>query len=853
MLDRRRVVALAAAAVLASLAILVAPASAHAQAVAAADTVVAVEVSGNATVDGDLVRRSFGLSPGSRYSVDAVRRGIERLYDLGFFSDVAVEGEPAGGGISLLVRVVENPRVGAIEYSGNDHFNAKKLGEITGTLVGRMADERLLATVQRKVLAAYAKDGYTRASLRPRYLPGDSEARRILFVEVEEGPKVRVEAIRFLGNTRLEGGDLRGSMRQGTKGFLRGGVFRPEYLAEDKQRIEAEMAKRGFRDGEVLKQEAVPGSRDDRVVVEVTISEGPRYSVGAVRWEGNEALPDLALYGITRVSSGEVFNQEEVDRSVEDAYGLYAERGYIYLTIRPDYSAADSTVDLVFRVSEGEPSRVHDILITGNNRTKERVIRRQLAIRPGELFRRNALIRSQRELMQLGYFADMQLDSRPVPGSNDIDLLLNVEERQVGTASAGFGYSSSVGLTGFMELGHTNLFGNGQSINLRMERGSRRNNAELSLTEPWFLGTPTSLGIDLFSTNRILRDETGLDLEYRRAGGALRVGRPLFAYTRGYATYRLVNQKVIDESDIEQNSFYTIFRIDDASALSSGLTLQLIRNSTDHPIYPTVGSVSSVSAEFTGGPLGGDQVYQKYELDLRRYLKTLSLGGWNPVLMLRGRIGAVGSAFRDTPFLEGGYTLVDTTQIGGGAQQDSLSTFWGPTIPIPAPRHFVTYPQEVSEFFRLGGTTYDPLRGYDDFEIVPRENVGSRFVVRRVAVTDTSGGGVDTTGYRYPTTEILTPYPGGKFMFAYSTEWQFSIADPLHGLLFFDVGGTWNEMSDFRWDTLHRGVGFGLRMEVPLLGLIGFDYGYGYDRLNRSTGRYDASGWEPHIQFGRVF
>jgi outer membrane protein insertion porin family len=830
---------------------LLAPLTARAQtAPAAPDTVAAVRVEGTTSVDPDLVRSGFGIVVGTRYSLDAVRQGIRKLYGLGFFRDVVVEGDLVPGGVALTVRVTENPRVGALEFSGNHKISESDLTKAAGTVKGQMADDRLLAQVGRTLHALYEKKGYTRAQIRPRYLPGDSESRRILLVEIDEGKKMRVEKIQFQGLHRLDPGDLRGAMKQGTKGFLKGGVYKPEVLADDMKRVEREMAKHGFRDGKVLGYDVVAGSSPDRLIVEIKVDEGPLYYNGTVAWDGNKAVSTPALYGLTKVHPGEIFNQQKVDDTVEDAVGLYAEHGYVYLQITPDYDTSDSTVNVTFQVREGKPSHVRDILISGNTRTKERVIRRQLAIRPGDLFRRSALVRSQRELQQLGYFSDIKVDSKPVDdrNSSDIDLTMDVTERQVGTASAGFGFSSAVGLTGFMELGHTNLFGNGQSLNLRMERGSKRNNVELSFTEPWFRGSPTSVGMDLFSTNRIY-DAPDLNLEIRQSGGTVRLGRPLpWAYTRIYGSYGLQSEKVVDETVTPPDAtsttrvYLTGFRLDQATSVSSDVSVSLVRNSTDHPIYPTVGSNAKFRVELSGGPLGGDQDYQKYELDVARYLKTVNLGGWRPILMLRGRWGAVGEAFRKGPLRPNGYG-VDTTLTG--AVWDSITVGLNGRIMVPVPNYEERYPPESNELFRLGGTTYDPLRGYDDFEVVPQGNVTRRFSV------------VETTGADGKKSYTVSPspayYPGGRWMMVLTGEWQFVVAEPLHALVFGDLGGTWNEPREFRWDSLHRSLGFGLRMEVPLLGLIGFDYGYGFDRLDRATGRYDSSGWQPHIQFGRIF
>jgi len=815
------------------------------------DTVVAVNVEGAKTIDAELIRRAFLVPVGTRYSLDAVRRGIHALYNLEYFSDVSVEGDRVPGGVSLTIRVTENPRVGSVEYSGLKKLDEKDLNKALGPVTGKMADERLLAKVERTVRQEYAKKGYTRAQVKARFTPADSESRRVLLVEATEGPKVRVEAIRFIGLKRMDGGKLTHAMKQGTKGFLKGGVLKPDVLAEDQKRIENEMAKHGFRDGKVLGYDVVQLKQSDRVRLDFKVEEGPLYTFGNVKFEGNKAISTAALESANRIVPGQVFNQEKVQKTIEDMYGAYADRGYIYLSIQPDFASRDTIVDVAFNIVENKPSHIHDIIITGNTRTKEKVIRRQLSLAPGDLFRRNLLIRSTRELQQLGYFSNIVPDSDPAPGDSngtDIDLKLNVEERQVGTASAGFGFSSSVGLTGFAELGHTNLFGNGQTLNLRMERGQTGTNAELSFTEPWFMSTPTTVGVDLFNTTRKYQSGN-LDLQNATTGGALRVGRPVpIPYTRVFATYRLENQTVTDEASktsvtATQRNFLTGFVLNQETQLTSSLTFQLVRNSTNHYLYPTMGSNSKLRTEFSGGPVGGDQTFQKYELDIARYLPTVSVGKWKPVFMARGRFGAVAEAFRKTSLIPTRFTTNDQLE---GKVWAEIPVGYGAHITVPVPYHLQHFEPETNELFRLGGTTYNAFRGYDDFEIVPDRNVTRRFFV-----TETT---VDTLGHKaYSVNPDAIFYPGGKYMSVLTGEWQFPIVDPVHALLLGDLGGTWNDLGDFRWDSLHRSVGFGIRVEVPLLGLIGFDYAYGFDRLDRRTGLYNRAGWQPHIQFGRVF
>ncbi|TPW13451.1 MAG: outer membrane protein, partial [bacterium] len=467
-------------------------------------------------------------------------------------------------------------------------------------------------------------------------------------------------------------------------------------------------------------------------------------------------------------------------------------------------------------------------------------------------FDRALLIRSQRELFQLGFFEDVQVDFRPVPNSFDVDLILDVKEKAVGTASAGAGFSSQGGLTGFLELGHPNVFGNGQAVNLRLEKGARTSNFDLSFTEPWFMGTPTTLGIDIFRSNYI-RDI----YQVLRTGGALRFGRPVpgMPYTRMFGTYSFERTTGYGRISIDE-SLRTVYNadsttytqtiststpdpigIDSSTRSASGITVGLSRNSTDHPTYPQAGSISSLSWEINGGPLQGNVRFNKLLFDGRFFTRDRRmLPKMKPAWMLRTQLGATG--------FEGG---LDNLRAGYPPHD---STDLDPTI--PEDRYWKV---EALELFRLGGTTRgQSLRGYADYEVVPDDNVLTRIVTNHTKVVEDGIVIQDdsTTVAAYDT------FPGGRYYSVLTLERQFTLVDPLHAALFAEAGGTWNDFSDFRWDSIHKSVGVGVRMEIPLLGQVGFDYAYGFDRLNRDPrpgrgGRYDRGGWQGHLLFGRFF
>jgi len=730
-----------------------------------------VSAVGFVNVDSLVVIRTFAVPTGQPYDAREVRAGVRRLFATGLFTDVTVSDAPVSGGVALTIHVAERPRVKEITFHGAKKIEEKTLKEKLTLAEGQLLDSGTLELDARKVETAYGAEGYAHAKVTTRVEPISAGAIRVVF-DVQEGTKVKVRGVVFHGNHTLKSEDLAKAMESKKPGFLRSGVHKPEHLDKDETKLRLYMRTRGYKDADV--DSIVPADVPDGkgVVLHVFLREGPRYRFGKLTWTGNTAVPTAALAFSTVPNPGTIYNEAQIQKTLENAYQLYQEQGYLFLSIDPKMSDRDSIVDVDFQVQEGTRSRIANLEITGNTRTRENVIRREASVYPGDVFRRSTLMRTQRDIFGLGYFQDVNVDYEPTGDSADINLTLKVQEKQTGTASAGAGYSSQTGLTGFVELGHNNLFGKGQSINIRVERGGKRSDLELSYTEPWFRDTPVSMGFDIFNTRR--------DLDfYRRkdVGGGIRIGRPLRwpDYTRGIISYDLRDVTLSD---------FVLARPGEPSNLQalrdtkwprrvSSVTLTFNRNSTDNPFYPSKGSKIILMNEVAGGLLGGVESFYKETFENKTYTR---LGG--PfVLMVRGKTGF----------------------LGGGQVPDY-------------------------ERFRLGGTTSDYLRGYPDYYVVPRANV----------TRDSLTG------------QILDRYPGGKTMLILTSELQFPIADPLHGLLFFESGNTWNSTRDLDLGDLRKSIGFGVRLEVPALGRIGFDLGYGLDRE-------DGSRWEPHFQLGNTF
>jgi outer membrane protein insertion porin family len=756
-----------------------------------------VSVRGNTSTDSLRILRTFEVRSGETFSAEAVRRGIRKLNALGVFSDLRVEPDTHEGIVDLVVVVRERPRIGDIAFTGNVK---RETSELERKLFIRKGEVYSASTVRTQVdtlVKLYKEAGYARAAIATRLDSLEKNQVRITF-EVSEGVKVRIRAIVFKGVTAFRPKVLAKKLKSHTKGFFGGGEPDEEKFGEDRTGVESWYHDHGYRDARVTSETLEPGATPRDLALVITVDEGPRYRQGEVTWEGNVVVPTPVLEGLWKRKPGDLYDASRVEKTSQGAFSEYAEHGYLYLQVDPVESVRDSVVDVRFAVTEGRPSNVRMVHINGNKGTREHVVRREIDVREGDRFRRSALVRTQGDIMRLGLFEDVGIDFAAAE-STDVDIVLKLKEKQVGTASAGAGYTNETGVTGFLELGHNNVLGNGQSLALHLERGNRRKDYSLSFTEPWFRDTPTLLGFSLYNTDAIY------DLyQQRRVGGSGRIGRPLPwpDYSRGSVSYSLEDITITQPSaaiTVADATALSSFKIGKAVRTSSVLAT-FMRNSADNPFYPTKGTRLALDSEVAGGPFGGAVNFHKSRLDGRLYLPSVHKG---ITTMIKARLGFVAE------YLD---------------QHNAIPAY---------------------ERFRLGGgTTVDPLRGYEDYQVVPAKY--DYFIIGRTIskIDSVTTPGVRDTSYTQTKTRVR--YPGGRFMSVYTVEQQFPIVHPLHGLLFFDAGNTWDRLREVKPLDLRMSAGIGFRLEIPLLGNVGFDYGF---RLSPLDGAPRAVG---HFLLGNV-
>ena len=649
-------------------------------------TISSIDVEGNVTADKSLILSVSDLSIGTVLTSTLTQDAIRAIYGLDLFSDISITGEISGQTIALTIHVVEYPRITQIEYDGNNKIKDDDLNEVDSLKIGQLISPNQIIQAMNKIKLKYQEKGYYRVEIEYELKDvDDSQIDKILKFKIKEHQKIRIREIEFVGNEYFDDGKLAGKMGNKPKGFLRSGNFDPLKHDEDQEKIIKFYNEKGFVDAAILGDSIIIDEKNPEwMTIQFKVYEGPRYHFGETTFFGNSIYGSKTLTDQLKYEPGDVYNPDKFEESLTELYAIYQEQGYIHSRIFENISTVDSTLNVEFEITEGVPAHIHKIDILGNSRTKEKVIRREMASRPGQIFRRSLLMRSVRNVMLLNYFSNALPDFKVLP-NGDVDLIMTVEEKPTGQFNAGAGYSGQDGLVGTVSLGMPNFRGNGQTASLSVEFGSSRNSLQLGFSEPWFFGTPTSFSASIYTLNREWYD----DFWEGRRGGSLRFGRRLKwpdDYFRVYAGYRLEDTRWYDFAD--SNSYPDLQAFDGAWLRTSSISATIVRDSRDLPMFPTKGSLYTLTSEYAGGPLGGYYEYHKHTFEFSKYFRIL----WKFVLAGKMKIGIVDSPKGDD------------------------------AIPY-------------SERFSPGGTDPDgTIRGYDDGRITPKDSDGNSLRGRAMLV-----------------------------------------------------------------------------------------------------------------------
>lgn len=648
-----------------------------------------------------------GLRVGAEARPEELVNAIKNLWNRRTFSDVRIERERETAlGVFIVIKVTPAPRLRNISIAGNDALSEEEIIKAADKRNGDIIGAYELYQIRTAIKNAYTKEGKLFAKIKTELSTADSANFYDLMVSVTEGVEYSVGTIEFEGNVLFTDGDLASAFEETSSSawyeFWSSDDFDFEKYKKDLDKLREWFLERGLLDAEIVDDTVIYNEADEKVNIRITVAEGKPVYIRKVKFIGNTVYSEDELLSRLDLVEGELYNQRKitanltVNEAQTDATSLYADHGYLSASLAPELiRVGQDSVDITIKVIEGERYTIRKVEVAGNTKTRDRVIRRELYTRPGDFFNRSAVIRSLRGLGVLNFFNPESLKPDVIPADKTkVDLVYNVEERSTDTFNASVGFAGAFGLTGSVGVTLNNFDiseplrgGAGQILSFQWEFGqqSRVQTFQISFTEPWLFGEPTTVGFNVFDTRQ------NYNISIRRTGTQLNIGRRFRFpddFFRGDWSISFERQ--------ESNTSSTFYRKGVYTALTLSQTIS--RTSYDNLIFPTSGSRLSLSVRGTSAFLGiGTTDFGKVGFYFDMVNPLLSIHG-NPRLVM-----LVGS--------ELGY--VD------GLKSDTL---------IP--------PQELYYMGGngLGGFSLTPLRGYRDNSIGPLapngRNLGGRILAR---------------------------------------------------------------------------------------------------------------------------
>ncbi len=573
-----------------------------------------VEVRGNQIVSTNTILSKIQTREGSLLVQETVNEDLKRLYATGFFQDIKIEvEEEADGGSKLVIEVLEKPIIREISIEGEQSFKEDKLRKEFKVLEGQILDQKAVKQGVEAIQKLYRDKGFRFVTVdsRVKMQQGGKEAKVI--VEIAEGEKYKIRDLKFDGAVSFKSKKLIRLMRTRKRNMwtFRSGVFKQELFEKDLERIQLFYQQEGYLDVKVAP--SFDYDKDKKGIhITILIEEGQHYVTGDIKIEGNRLFPESEIWQELEMLPGLTYSQFYLSKDLEKIRDYYHHRGYMDARIIPDTNLNKATgkVDVVYKIQEGDLYFVEKVVVRGNTKTKDIVIRRELRIRPGEKFDGDKIAKSKQRLDNLGFFEEVTYDTEPSSAPNRRDLIFRVKEKRTGELSFGGGVSSIDRYVGFAEIAQRNFdilnwprfTGAGQSLSLKARIGSITKDFSLSFVEPYLFNKPISWGNDVYMTSR---DSRNTDFDEERRGASTTFSRLFKDVVRVGTGYTLERVELDELSD---DAPATVRLFEGANWLSR-LKLFSSFDNRDNVFNPTKGTLITGSGELIGSFLGGDQDY----------------------------------------------------------------------------------------------------------------------------------------------------------------------------------------------------------------------------------------------------
>lgn len=592
-----------------------------------------IAIRGNRRVDSLAIMRRVSAEEGKPFSPEGIGEDIKSLYSMGYFEDVQAELVDSVSGKTLTFVVRERPYIKEIVITGNKKLSQEKVDEVITTKKNTILNRTLIQEDVEAILALYEGDGYYLAEAN--YDVAIDESAAVVTFSIKENEKVKVRRVTIIGNEKMSDKKIKKIMETKEAGlfsFLTGsGKFNEFLFARDIDVVLDLYFNNGYIQAEIVDHRALLSEDRRWFYVTITVSEGDQFSVGSIDITGEMVTSEEELMKEVKLVPGEVFSRRLMRAGIERFREIYGDKGYAKVKTNPVTSLnhESKVVNVTFDIRKGPLVYIEQIDIDGNTRTRDKVIRRELEVEEEQLYSLTGIKRSRNKLRRLGYFDDVSISERPGSLEDRLSLNIRVKERPTGQISAGFGYSSIDKFIGTVSISQNNLAGTGVKLNFSATFGGSTEQYQIGLTEPWFFDRPLSAGFDIFKNTRDFTDFTE-----KSTGFDLRFGFPLyFKDTRGSLVYK---NEEIEISDVADNASILIKDQAGKSDIRSINTL-VKRDSRNDAFFPTEGSTASLSVEYAGGPLGGDNNFVKYIARGKKYFPM----PWKSAIAVRGEAGAV--------------------------------------------------------------------------------------------------------------------------------------------------------------------------------------------------------------------
>ncbi|MDX6189010.1 POTRA domain-containing protein [Flavobacterium sp. Fl-318] len=859
-----------------------------------------VSVVGKISFNEQTVVTFSGLQKGQEITVpgEEISGAIKKLGKLGLFDEISFYvNKIEQDSIYLDLNIIELPKLNEVKFVGIKKNKVEGLIKDNNLTKNKIVNENLITTTKNYIENKYKKDGFYTTKVTITTTPDTTAGNQVnMVVRVDKGDKVKISSIDFEGNTQLSDTKLRAAMKDTKQKnvfrILKSSKFIPEKYKTDLEKVISTYKEKGYRDARIIYDSVAYNKEKNMLAIKIKMEEGNKYYFGNIKFLGNTVYPDHLLNRYLGIKKGETYNGVLLEKRIadktkpdaEDITNLYQNNGYLFSNINAvEVKTANDTIDFEIRITEGPIAYFNKITVVGNDKTNDHVIYRELRTKPGEKYSKEQLVRTIREIGQLGFFDPEAIDPKfknVDAGAGTVDIEYHVVEKgssqvELQGGYGGGGFIGTLGLS-FNNFSARNLFkkdsykplpmGDGQKVSLRLQGSTYFQTYSLSFSEPWFGGKkPVQFSSSISYSKQFLNNFVTRDVDKSKSFNILTLQVGLAKRLTVPDDYFVLSQSV-SYQHYDLNNYNTgLFTFGNGASRNLAYTIGISRsNKGVNPIFPTYGSEFSISAKVTPpysmfngidyGDLGNQKEYKtQYTGESGNGIdgKPLNTGDYVKTEVVNGNTGlsSVGTNYQNAD-----------TDI---AKVDQKKYNWLEYYKIKFKADWYTKVygklvlRTLTEFGFLGA--YNQERGVVPFE---------RFYMGGDGMANYSMDGRETIGLRGYKNNTLTPIIedpkdprygqqiGATIYNKFSMELRYPVtlkpSASIYVLTFIEAGAAYPTFKAYNPFDLYRSAGLGVRVFMPAFGLLGFDFGYGFDAAPGAINNR-PNGWEPHFIIGQQF